>query len=90
MAVKSLLVEVYFISSSKVLIQQTKCIQQSFRVEGFIWITLPHHCSSLKEVKTRTQAGQGSGGSTCCRDHGRVLIIGLFLVDCLAFFLIEP
>jgi hypothetical protein len=29
--------------------------------KGFIWLTLPHCCSSLKEVRTGTQAGQGAG-----------------------------
>jgi hypothetical protein len=26
--------------------------------EGFIWLTLPHHCLSLKEVRTGTHTGQ--------------------------------
>jgi hypothetical protein len=29
--------------------------------KGFIQITLPHCCSSLKEVRTGTQAGQEAG-----------------------------
>jgi hypothetical protein len=29
--------------------------------KGFIQLTLPHCCSSLREVKTGTQAGQGAG-----------------------------
>jgi hypothetical protein len=29
--------------------------------KGFIWLTLPHCCSSLKEAKTGTQAGQEPG-----------------------------
>ena len=30
--------------------------------KGFIWLTLPHHSLSLKEVKTRTQTRQEPGG----------------------------
>jgi hypothetical protein len=26
--------------------------------KGFIWLTLPHHCSSSKEVRTGTQTQQ--------------------------------
>jgi hypothetical protein len=29
--------------------------------KGFIQLTLPHCCSSLKEVRTGTQAGQEAG-----------------------------
>jgi hypothetical protein len=29
--------------------------------KGFIWLTLPHCCSSPKEVRTGTQAGQEAG-----------------------------
>jgi hypothetical protein len=29
--------------------------------EGFIQLTLPHCCSSIKEVRTGTQAGQEAG-----------------------------
>ena len=29
--------------------------------KGFIQLTLPHCCSSLKELRTRTQAGQEAG-----------------------------
>jgi hypothetical protein len=29
--------------------------------KGFIWLTLPYCCSSPKEVRTGTQAGQGAG-----------------------------
>jgi hypothetical protein len=29
--------------------------------KGFIQLTLPHCCSSLKEIRTGTQAGQGAG-----------------------------
>lgn len=30
--------------------------------KGFIWLLLPQHSSSLKEVMTGTQAGQQTGG----------------------------
>lgn len=30
--------------------------------EGFVQLGLPHHCSSLKEVRIGTQAGQEPGG----------------------------
>jgi hypothetical protein len=26
--------------------------------KGFVWLPLPHHCSSSKEVRTGTQVGQ--------------------------------
>jgi hypothetical protein len=32
------------------------------RRKGFIHLTLPHHCSTPKEVRTETQAGQEPGG----------------------------
>ena len=41
--------------------------------KGFIRITLPQHCSSLKEVRTGTQARQEPGG----RVHGGVLLPSL-------------
>jgi hypothetical protein len=28
------------------------------RGNSLFWLTLPHHCSSLKEVRTGVQAGQ--------------------------------
>jgi hypothetical protein len=36
--------------------------QSNFGREGFIWLMLPHHCSSLKEVRTGTQTGQAPEG----------------------------
>ena len=30
--------------------------------EERVWLPLPHHCSSLKEVRTETPAGQDPGG----------------------------
>ena len=32
--------------------------------KGFIWLTFLHCCSSLKEVRTRTQTGQEPGGKS--------------------------
>jgi hypothetical protein len=28
--------------------------ERYFGIKGFIWLTLPYHCSSLKEVRTGT------------------------------------
>jgi hypothetical protein len=47
------------------------------RMKGFIGLKLPTHNSSLKEVRTETQAGKEPGGRSWCRDHGRVLFTGL-------------
>jgi hypothetical protein len=55
----------------------------------FIRLTLPHHSSSSKEVRTGTQAGQEPGGRSWCRGHGRVLLTGLLPMACSACFLIE-
>ena len=37
---------------------KTPCPNSKLGREGFIQLTLPHCCSSLKEVRTGTQAGQ--------------------------------
>ena len=39
----------------------------------FIWLILPHHCPSLKEVKTQKEPS----GRSWCEGHGR-LLTGLF------------
>ena len=57
--------------------------------EEFIWLTLQHCCSSLKEVRTETQAGQDLGGRSKCKGHGRELLTGLLLMACSAHLLIE-
>jgi hypothetical protein len=36
--------------------------QNNLGRKGFIWLTLPHHCSSWKEVGTGTKTGQESRG----------------------------
>jgi hypothetical protein len=51
---------------------------------------LPQHGSSSKEVRTGTQAVYEPGGKSWSRSHTRVLLIGLLLMACLVFFLIEP
>jgi hypothetical protein len=35
--------------------------QSNWRRKGFIWLTLPQHCSSSKEVRIGTQARQDPG-----------------------------
>jgi len=35
--------------------------RSNFERIGFIWLTLPYHCSSLKVVRTGTQTGQELG-----------------------------
>jgi hypothetical protein len=32
--------------------------QKQTEEEGAYWLTLPHHCSSLEELKTETLSGQ--------------------------------
>jgi hypothetical protein len=36
--------------------------QSNLGKRGFIWLTLPHHCSSSTEVRKGTQTGQEPGG----------------------------
>ena len=40
---------------------QTSWRRSKLGRKGFIHLTFPHCCSSLKEVRTGTQAGQGAG-----------------------------
>jgi hypothetical protein len=56
---------------------------------GVIWITLPYHYLSSKEVKTETQTGQEPGGRSWHRDHEGVLLTGLFFMACSTCSLIE-
>jgi hypothetical protein len=44
--------------------------------KGFIQLTLPHCCSSLKEVRTGTQTGQKAGADAEAKE-------GCFLLTCL-------
>jgi hypothetical protein len=39
-------------------------IKKKLEKKGFIQLTFPHCCSSLKEVRTGTQAGQEAGADT--------------------------
>lgn len=55
----------------------------------FIWLTFSHLSPSLKEVRTRTQAGLDSVGQSWCRGHWGMALTVLFLMACLAWFLIE-
>jgi hypothetical protein len=45
--------------------------------KGFTQLTLPHCCSSPKEVRTGTHTGQELGGSNGCRSHRGMLLTGL-------------
>ena len=52
--------------------------------EGFIWLTLLYHCSSLKGCQDKKP------GRSKCRGCGGVVLTGLFFMACSACFLIEP
>jgi hypothetical protein len=58
--------------------------------KGFIQLILPHCCSSLKEVRTGTQAGQDTGTDAEAMGGGAVFLTGLLPLACSACFLIEP
>ena len=58
--------------------------------KGFIQITLPHCCSSLKGVRTGTLTGQECEGRSWCTDHGGVLLTGLLLMASSACFFLRP
>jgi hypothetical protein len=64
--------------------------QSNLGRNGFIWLTLLHHCSSQKEVRTGTQAGKKRGDRSWCWDHAWMLVTGLLIMTCSACFLIEP
>jgi hypothetical protein len=61
------------LGSTYCLLEVATCLNQGFYSctnimtkkhlgrKGFIQLTFPHCCSSLKEVRTGTQAGQGTG-----------------------------
>ena len=57
--------------------------------KGFIWFTLLYHCSSSKEVRTRTQTGQEPGARSWCRDHKGVQRTDFLIMAHSACFLIE-
>jgi hypothetical protein len=54
--------------------------------KGFIWLTLPHCCSSPEGSQDRNSNRTGPVGRSWCRGHGGVLLT----VACSACFLIEP
>ena len=58
--------------------------QMQLREKRFIWVIIPHYNSSLKEVRTRTQTGQESGGL------GEVLLIDCSSWLALSAFLQNP
>jgi len=58
--------------------------QSNLGRKGSIWLTLPYHCSSMKEIRTGTQTGQESGGRSWYRSHGGVLL------TCLLLWFIQP
>jgi hypothetical protein len=66
---------------------QTSWPRSKFGRKGLIQLTLPHCCSSPKEVRAGTQAGQGAGADG--RGHGGMLLTGLLPLACSACFLIE-
>lgn len=51
-------------------------------IEEIIWITPPHHCSLLGEVRTGSPTGQKLVGRSHYRGQETLLFIGLFLVAC--------
>ena len=59
--------------------------QSNLRRKGFIWLTLPHHCSSLKEVRTGAQICRNleTGADADAKE-------GCCLLACSACFVIEP
>lgn len=58
--------------------------------EGFVWLTLPFHCLSLKEGKTGAKTEQKPEGRSWCRGHGRVWLTSLLFMAWSACLLIEP
>jgi hypothetical protein len=68
---------------------QTSWPRSKLGRKGFIWLTLPCCCSSPKEVRTGTQAGQ-EAGADWCRGHGGMFFTGLPHLACSACSLIEP
>jgi hypothetical protein len=69
---------------------QTSWPRSKLGKKGFIQLTLPHWCSSPKEVRTGTHTGQELGGRSWGRGHGGMLLTGLLPLACSICFLIEP
>jgi hypothetical protein len=50
----------------------------------FIWLTLPHHCSSTKEVRTGTQLEAGADAEAtedCCLLAYKAELLSLLLTE---------
>jgi hypothetical protein len=83
--------EVHRISwSGFLLLQWNTMTKSNLGRKGFIWLTLSHHCLSLKEVRTGTQTGKEPGGRSWYRGHGGVLLTVLLLLGYSACCFIEP
>jgi hypothetical protein len=57
--------------------------------KGFIWLTILHHCLSLKEVRTGTQIGQDQKTGTDAEVMEEMLLTGYIPMACSACFLID-
>lgn len=49
----------------------------------FVRHTVPHHCPSLRGVRTGTQTGQAHGGGNRCRSPEGVLLTDSLVMACL-------
>jgi hypothetical protein len=58
--------------------------------KGIMWLTLPHHFFSLKEVRAGTGIRAGTWRQELMQRPWRALLTGLFLMACSTCFLIEP
>jgi len=76
-------------SSGFVVLYKTSWPRGRLERKGFIQLTLPHCCSSPKEVRTGTHTRQELRGWSWCRGHGGVLLTGLIPLAWSACFLIE-
>lgn len=63
--------------------------KNSLEMKRFIWLLPLHPCPALKEVGTGTHTGQEAGGRNWCRSHEGVLLIGLLIMVCSSYFLLE-
>ena len=67
---------------------QTSWPRSKLGRKGFILLTLPHSCSSPKEVRTGTQAGQDAGADAKAVEG--MFLTGLLPLACSACSLVEP
>lgn len=63
--------------------------QSDLEKKWFIQLSLPHHSSSLNDIRTGTQAEQELGARSRCRDQEGVLLIGKVLMAHSVSFLLE-